>query len=64
MWRGRPTVPQFDTIKTSLTVVVNMDKQDASTPKVATEQAGAGEEQARPGSAAGLDLLVDEHEEE
>ncbi|MCB1846732.1 MAG: CDP-diacylglycerol--serine O-phosphatidyltransferase [Halieaceae bacterium] len=41
-----------------------MDKQDASTPKTATEQADAGAGQAQPGSTAALDLLVDEHEEE
>ncbi len=41
-----------------------MDKQDASTPKTATEQADAGARQAQPGSTAALDLLVDEHEEE
>jgi CDP-diacylglycerol--serine O-phosphatidyltransferase len=41
-----------------------MDKQDASTPKIATGQADTGKEQAQPGSTAALDLLVDEHEEE
>lgn len=45
-------------------MVVSMDKQDANTPEIPKEQAGAARKQPQSGSTAALDLLVDEHEEE